>query len=71
MVKKVLHKKPVQASGNIVRTVLIVIGMVSALMASVLVMSSVISEKVGFYMLVVTAVAFGFALLDFDVDDDD
>lgn len=71
MVKKVLHKKPVQASGNIVRTVLIVIGMLSALMASVLVMSSVISEKVGFYMLVVTALAFGFALLDFDVDDDD
>ncbi len=71
MVKKVLHEKPVQKSGNIVRTVLIVVGMVVALLAGFFVMSNVISEKVGFYMLVITALAFGFALLDFDTDDDD
>lgn len=71
MVKKVLHEKPVQKSGNIVRTILIVVGMVSALLASFLVMSGIVSERVGFYMLVATALAFGFALLDFDVDDDD
>jgi hypothetical protein len=34
-------------------------------------MSGVASEKVGLYMLVATAFSFGFALLDFDVDDDD
>ncbi len=71
MVKKVLHEKPVQKSGNIVRTILIVVGMATAVLASLLVMSSVVSEKVGLHMLVATAVAFGFALLDFDVDDDD
>jgi hypothetical protein len=71
MVKKVLHAKPIQKSGNIVRTILIVVGMVSALLAGLLVMSDVVSERVGFYMLVTTAFVFGFALLDLDIDDDD
>lgn len=71
MVKKVLHSQPVQKSGNIVRTVLIASGMVIAIFAAVLVMVDVVSERVGFYLVVVTLIAFGFALLDFDVDDDD
>jgi energy-converting hydrogenase Eha subunit C len=71
VVKKVLHSQPVQKSGNIVRTVLIASGMVIAIFAAVLVMVDVVSERVGFYLVVVTLIAFGFALLDFDVDDDD
>lgn len=71
MVKKVLHSQPVQKSGNIVRTILIASGMVIAIFAAVLVMVDVVSERVGFYLVVVTLIAFGFALLDFDVDDDD
>ena len=71
MVKKVLHNQPVQKSGNIVRTILIASGMLIAVLAAILVMVGVVSERVGFYLLVVTLIAFGFALLDFDVDDDD
>jgi hypothetical protein len=71
VVKKVLHSQPVQKSGNIVRTILIASGMVIAIFAAVLVMVDVVSERVGFYLVVVTLIAFGFALLDFDVDDDD
>ena len=71
MPKRRVHEQAVQKTGNVLRTVMIWSGLALALVAAVLVMTGLITERVGFYLLVATAVAYGFALFDFDVDDVD
>lgn len=71
MVKKRVQNPPVQKSGNILRTVLIWAGLLLVVISAFLAMNGYVSDRVAYYMVVAAMVAYGFVLLDFDVDDDD
>ncbi|MFZ1258493.1 MAG: hypothetical protein WAQ25_03425 [Candidatus Saccharimonas sp.] len=71
MAYKRSHSRPVQKTGNILRTCLIWFGMLTTIVAVALLMLGYISERVAWYMGAVTLLAYGMTLLDFDVDDDD
>ncbi len=71
MAKKQLHVRQVQKTGNILRSFLIWAGIVTTVLAAMLLMSGAISERVAIYMMAAVLVSFGLALVDFDVDDDD
>ena len=71
MIKKQRHEAHVQKSGNIVRTVAIWLGLLLAIVALGTLLFVDGSEKAVVGMVLVGMVAYGFSLLDFDVDDDD
>lgn len=71
MAKQPIVRRDVKKSGNFLRTILIWSGIVMAVAALALVMFWPGNEKVVTYLILVTLVAFGVVLLDFDVDDDD
>ena len=71
MAKRRLHARQVQITGNILRSFFIWAGIGVALLAAILLMSDYISDRVAIYMMTAVFVLFGFALVDFDVDNDD
>ena len=71
MVKKQVHVRQVQKTGNLLRSFLIWAGIAMTILTAALLMGDVISDRVALYMMAVVLVAFGFSLVDFDVDDDD
>ena len=71
MVKKQVHVRQVQKTGNLLRSFLIWAGIAITILTAALLMGNVISDRVALYMMAVVLVAFGFSLVDFDVDDDD
>lgn len=71
MVKKRVHVRQVQKTGNLLRSFLIWAGIATTVLSAALLMGGVISDRVALYMIAVVLVAFGFSLVDFDVDDDD
>ena len=71
MVKKQVHVRQVQKTGNLLRSFLIWAGIAITILTAALLMGDVISDRVALYMMAVVLVAFGFSLVDFDVDDDD
>lgn len=71
MVKKQVHVRQVQKTGNLLRSFLIWAGIAITILTAALLMGDVISDRVALYMIAVVLVAFGFSLVDFDVDDDD
>jgi hypothetical protein len=71
MVKKQVHVRQVQKTGNLLRSFLIWAGIAITILTAALLMGDVISDRVALYMMAVVLVAFGVPLVDFDVDDDD
>ena len=71
MVKKQVHVRQVQKTGNLLRSFLIWAGIAITILTVALLMGDVISDRVALYMMAVVLVAFGVSLVDFDVDDDD
>ena len=71
MVKKQVHVRQVQKTGNLLRSFLIWAGIAITILTAALLMGDVISDRVALYMMAVVLVAFGVSLVDFDVDDDD
>ena len=71
MVKKQVHVRQVQKTGNLLRSFLIWAGIAMTILTAALLMGDVISDRVALYMMAVVLVAFGVSLVDFDVDDDD
>lgn len=71
MVKKQVHVRQVQKTGNLLRSFLIWAGIAITMLTVALLMGDVISDRVALYMMAVVLVAFGISLVDFDVDDDD
>lgn len=71
MVKKQVHVRQVQKTGNLLRSFLIWAGIAITILTVALLMGDVISDRVALYMMAVVLVAFGISLVDFDVDDDD
>lgn len=71
MVKKYTHERPVQKSGNFLRTLLIWLGILIGIATFVVEYVWPGNEKVVLYLFAVLAVVYGVVLLDFDVDDDD
>ena len=71
MVKKQVHVRQVQKTGNLLRSFLIWAGIAITILTVAFLMGDVISDRVALYMMAVVLVAFGFSLVDFDVDDDD
>jgi len=71
MVKKQVHVRQVQKTGNLLRSFLIWAGIAITILTAALLMGDVISDRVALYMIAVVLVAFGVSLVDFDVDDDD
>ena len=71
MVKKHVHVRQVQKTGNLLRSFLIWAGIAMTVLAAALLMGDVISDRVALYMMAVVLLSFGFSLVDFDVDDDD
>ena len=71
MVKKQVHVRQVQKTGNLLRSFLIWVGIAITILTAALLMGDVISDRVALYMIAVVLVAFGVSLVDFDVDDDD
>lgn len=71
MVKKQVHVRQVQKTGNLLRSFLIWAGIAITILTAAFLMGDVISDRVALYMMAVVLVAFGFSLVDFDVDDDD
>ena len=70
MVKKQVHVRQVQKTGNLLRSFLIWAGIAITILTAALLMGDVISDRVALYMMAVVLVAFGVSLVDFDVDDD-
>ena len=71
MVKKQVHVRQVQKTGNLLRSFLIWAGVAITILTAALLMGDVISDRVALYMMAVVLFAFGVSLVDFDVDDDD
>ena len=71
MVKKQVHVRQVQKTGNLLRSFLIWAGIAITILTAALLMGDVISDRVALYMMAVVLVAFGVSLVDFDVDDYD
>lgn len=71
MVKKQVHVRQVQKTGNLLRSFLIWAGIAVTILTVAFLMGDVISDRVALYMMAVVLVAFGISLVDFDVDDDD
>ena len=71
MVKKQVHVRQVQKTGNLLRSFLIWAGIAITILTVALLMGDVISDRVALYMMAVVLVAFGISLVDFDVDDAD
>lgn len=71
MVKKQVHVRQVQKTGNLLRSFLIWVGIAITILTVAFLMGDVISDRVALYMMAVVLVAFGISLVDFDVDDDD
>ncbi len=71
MAKKIHHDVHVQKTGNILRTVLIWAGFLLAMVAGLMLVFEPGNERVALAMVVGGMLAYGFALRDFDVDDDD
>ena len=71
MVKKQVHVRQVQKTGNLLRSFLIWAGIAITILTAALLVGDVISDRVALYMMAVVLVAFGVSLVDFDVDDDD
>ena len=71
MVKKQVHVRQVQKTGNLLRSFLIWAGIAITILTVAFLMGDVISDRVALYMMAVVLVAFGISLVDFDVDDDD
>ncbi len=71
MVKKYMHERPVQKSGNFLRTLLIWLGILIGIATFVVEYVWPGNEKVVLYLFAMLAVVYGVVLLDFDVDDDD
>lgn len=71
MARKVVQAKHIQKAGNVLRTFLIWGGIVVVLAAGLVEFFWPGNEKIVLFMLVAVGLAYGAALLDFDVDDDD
>lgn len=71
MVKKQVQERHVQKTGNILRTVLIWVGLLVGITALLIEFLWPGNERAVLGMLAVVAVVYGMTLLDFDVDDDD
>ena len=71
MVKKQVHVRQVQKTGNLLRSFLIWAGIAITMLTVAFRMGDIISDRVALYMMAVVLVAFGISLVDFDVDDDD
>lgn len=71
MAHKVVHERHVQKTGNVLRTVSIWGGIAVVAAAGLVEFFWPGNEKVVLFMLVAAGLAYGAALLDFDVDDDD
>lgn len=71
MAKKIRQVHHVQKTGNILRSVLIWLGFASAIIAGLLLMFTEGNEKVELALVIFGMFFYGFALRDFDVDDDD
>ena len=71
MVKKQVHVRQVQKTGNLLRSFLIWAGIAITILTVAFLMGDIISDRVALYMMAVVLVAFGISLVDFDVDDDD
>lgn len=71
MTRKISQEVHAQKTGNILRTVLIWFGFVAAVIAGLLLVFTQGNEKVELALVIVGMFLYGFALHDFDVDDDD
>ena len=71
MTKKHRHEAHVQKTGNILRTVLIWAGFILAVLAGVLLVVDRGNERVALALIIAGMLSYGFALHDFDTDDDD
>lgn len=71
MVKRQRHEHSVQKTGNILRTVLIWAGFLLAMVAGLILVFEPGNERVALALVVAGMLSYGFALRDFDVDDDD
>ena len=71
MAKRIVHEKHIQKTGNLLRTVMIWSGVLLALAAGLLLYFTDGNERVVLALIIVGMLAYGFALHDFDVDDDD
>lgn len=71
MARKIRHESTVQKTGNILRTVLIWSGFTLAVLAGMLLAVAPGNERVSLALVIAGMLAYGFALHDFDTDDDD
>ncbi len=71
MVKKVKQVAHVQKTGDILRTTLIWAGFLLAVAAGLMLVFSDGNLKVELALVVAGMLCYGFALRDFDIDDDD
>ncbi len=71
MAHKVVHERHVQKTGNVLRTIAIWSGIAAVIAAGLVEFFWPGNEKIVLFSLVVAGLAYGVALLDFDVDDDD
>ncbi|MBP6037834.1 MAG: hypothetical protein KA604_00660 [Candidatus Saccharimonas sp.] len=71
MARKINHERHVQKTGNILRTVLIWAGFLLGAIAGLIVLLSQGNERIALAMVIGSVLVYGFALRDFDIDDDD
>jgi len=71
MAHKALHEKHVQKTGNILRSVLIWAGFLLAAAAGLTLLLTSGYERVELALVIGAVLCYGFALRDFDIDDDD
>ncbi len=71
MARKVIEQPHVRKTGNILRTFIIWAGLVLLIAAGLTEFFWPGNERIVTYLLIAVGIAYGLALLDFDVDDDD
>ena len=71
MVKKIVHEKHIQKTGNILRSVMIWVGFLFAMAAGLIVLLSSGNERVALALVIAAVFVYGFVLRDLDIDDDD
>lgn len=69
--KKRIAEPVVRRTGNIMRTVLIWLGFLAAVIAGLLLVATSGNERIELALIILGMLFYGFALRDFDVDDDD
>lgn len=71
MARNQIADKSVRRTGNIMRTILIWVGVALAALGGLILFVSQGNERVVLGLLVLVAIVYGFVLHDFDIDDDD